>query len=198
MRPLPRRPRPEERREHARDGGPGAAGEIGDLHAERQRPLGRAVRREHARDREVVEVVPRPRRVRAVLAVAADRAEDDARVRAAERLEADAEPVHDAGPERLDDRVGAGGEAEERGGALRAAEVEGDGALVPLHGVERAGLLARDRREPAQPVAAVARLDLHDVRAEVGEDHRREGPGEEAAEVEDADAGERQHGRSAG
>ena len=43
----------------------------------------------------------------------------------------------------------------------------------------------------AQRIAAVGRLDLDDLRAELGEDARAERPRDERAELEDAQASER-------
>ena len=86
-----------------------AAGAVADGRAgQRRAAVGVAAGAvEVAADREVVEVVAGPLRVRAVLAVAGGRAVDDAGVHRVHRLVADAEPVDDAGPEALDHDVGA-------------------------------------------------------------------------------------------
>ncbi len=67
-----------------------------------------------AADGEVVDVVARPLRRRAVLAVAAGRAVDDPGIARRHGGVADAQPVDDAGPEALDDDVGRRRQRQER------------------------------------------------------------------------------------
>ena len=67
-------------------------------------------------------------------------------------------------------------------------------ALVAVEAqVVRALALAPGRPPGARVVAAVRALDLHDVGAEVAEQHRGERPGEHAREVGDEDAVQRRH-----
>ena len=105
---LARRGPPGQRGGDGQRGLHAAGGGVGDGGAgQRRRAVG--PRRAHgqvAADGEVVDVVAGPLRARAVLAVAARRAVDDARIARRHRLVADAEAVDDAGPEALDHHVG--------------------------------------------------------------------------------------------
>src|SRR4051794_33853010 len=84
-----------------------AAGEIADLHAGYggTRALF-ADDAEHARVSDVIGVVPRGLRTWPVLSVSADRAIDEPGVEHAQGFVTGPQPVHDPGPERLDDDVG--------------------------------------------------------------------------------------------
>ena len=101
------------------------------------------------------------------------------------------------GPEVLDEHVGAGEEASKDGRAVGLLEVEPDAPLVAVDreevggGSRAVGLVADPRRSPAARRVALRRLDLDDVRPEVGQQHRAVGPGEDRRAVDDADAGER-------
>ena len=99
-----------------------------------------------------------------------------------QRVVADAEAVHDAGPEALDDHVGGGGELAERVDAGVGLQVARDRPararphLVPVVGAER---------------VAARRLDLDHVRALLGEEQHPERARDAPRQVEDADAVER-------
>src|SRR5439155_16996678 len=71
-------------------------------------------------------------------------------------------------------------EIEEHLAPLRTLQVDDERALPAIPADER------EHRHPER--VAVARLDLHDLRAEVAEQHRAERSRDEAREVEDADA----------
>src|SRR5262249_3523312 len=73
------------------------------------------------------------------------------------------------------------------------ADVERDAALVAIEGEERDRHAVRRGVTVAALVPGSRRLDLDDLRAQIGEEGRAEGPGEEPGQVEDADAGERAH-----
>ena len=104
-------------------------------------------------------------------------------------LGAEAEALHHAGAEALDQRVGAGDEFERRGDRLRLLQVEGDRAAAAI---EKAAALERVER-----VALAGRLavDAHDVRAHVGEQHAGEGRRADAGHFDDLDARQRTHAR---
>src|SRR6185437_180551 len=127
-------------------------------------------------------------------AEAGDPAVDEARVDRGERLVAEPEAVHHPAPEVLPHHVGAGHQALDDLDRLPAAQVEGDRALVAVHGEERGGHLPLGPRavggRDARLVALVG-LDLDDVGAQEGQLVGAVGAGEVAGEVEDADAGER-------
>ena len=95
-----------------------------------------------------------------------------------QRVVADAEPVGDAGPERLDDHVGVVGEPAERVGAGRVLQVDGDRAPRPVP--HRVAAVVAER-------VAAGRLDLDDVGALLGEQQHAERAGDPPRQVEDAD-----------
>jgi hypothetical protein len=120
--------------------------------------------------------------------VASRRAEPGDRADDRARGEAQAEPLEDAGPEAVDDDVGA---ADERLGAREAVlrlQVADERLLAR---VERA--LPR-RRVRAEQVA-LRRLDPDDARAQPEQLARRERPRRVAGEVDDEQARERLYGR---
>ena len=103
-------------RDHDRECGiERATAEIADLQSRHRRTavLG-AAEHEHASNRCVVEVVPGSLAKRSILAITADAAEHDPGIHLSERCIADAETVHHAGAEALDDHIGRGREAEKR------------------------------------------------------------------------------------
>jgi hypothetical protein len=65
--------------------------------------------------------------------------------------------------------------------------------LAAVPGEKVTGLAGRQRRQLAHGIS-LDRLDLDDVRAALGEDLRAEGHGDELAELDDLDAGERSCG----
>src|SRR5262249_47777210 len=115
----------------------------------------------------------------------------DLRVHLLHSRKAHAQPIEHAGAERLDHHVVAGDEAQERLRSLRLLQIEADGALVAVERIETPREAVLVRREHAHVVADVRILELVDRGAEVGEDERAEGAGDEARKIEDADAGER-------
>ena len=127
------------------------------------------------------------REVAALLAAAeaADRRIDDAGVARGDAVVVEPEARQAAGLEVLDEDVGATGELVGEAAVLLALEVEGDGALVPVDGEVVGRGLAAHRRHPAAGVVTARGLDLDDLGAEVGEEHRRVWPGEDPGEVGD-------------
>jgi len=136
-----------------------------------------------ARERDVVDVVPRRVGHRARLAPARHPAVDEPRVAGQARVRADAEPLGDAGPEPLEERVGRLDKAEQRLDALRALQVDADRAPVPVQD-----------RHSARVKAVLNRLDPVDaqnVGAQVGEHHRRERAGPDPDELHHLQRGQR-------
>ena len=70
------------------------------------------------------------------LAVAADRTQDEARVRRDQRVPADAEPIHHAGSKTFDDDVRTGRHPQEGLATGRRLQVERERSLVAIHGEE--------------------------------------------------------------
>ena len=98
----------------------------------------------------------------------------------------------DTGPVALEEHVGLLDEREGRRETVGMLEVEGDGGAAAA---QQVGL---GRQRDGQR-ALTGPVDSDDVGAEVGEQHRREGRGADAGELDDADAGKgsRARGRCA-
>ena len=71
----------------------------------------------------------------------------------------------------------------------RAFEIDRDAALVAIEEVEVRRIA---RRHPARLIAFTGPLHLDDVRAEIREQESRRGPRDDVAELQDAQAVERQ------
>src|SRR5262249_12015476 len=155
---------------------------------------------EHAGIAEIVDVVTRAVAIRAGLSVTRDRAVDDAGVELGHERVADAELVHHAGAEALDDRIGVAREPQERVATADSLEVESKAALVAVdHAIDRRGR-ARGRagREPetARVIPLARVLDLDHIGPEVGEVQRAGRAGQQAREIEHAQTRERRAQRS--
>ena len=111
---------------------------------------------------------------------AGHRAVDQRRVLLRRRLGADAEAVHDAGPEVLDHHVGAVDQALRDLEVAGRLEVEGDASLAALE--EGVGRML--------PARAARRVDVDDVGALVGEHDAGQRAGDVLAEIDNADTGE--------
>ncbi len=122
------------------------------------------------------------------LAEPADVDEDELRVPGGQRLVPEAPALERAGPEVLEDDVAVLREPGRHVAALRLAEVEDDRALVAAdRGPPEAVAVAGDA-PAAHRVALAGRLDLDDVGSVVAEELPGERAGDEAAQLEDADA----------
>ncbi len=120
-------------------------------------------------------------------AVAGGTRVDDRGVDRLDRLVVQPDPLHDAGAEVLDEDVGMGDQLSDVGKVGGHLEVGRDGLLVAVHRVERDRVAvqhAAGERQGASDVAGARTLDLDDARTEVGESHRRDGAGQELAEVQ--------------
>ena len=142
------------------------------------------------------------RPLRPGVAEAGDGAVDQPRVEPRERLVAEPQPVHHAGPEVLPHHVGASPTSRltiSTASGLRRSSVML--RLLPFTARKPGGILRSAHSDAtgwAARLVAVARLDLDDVGAQERELVGAVRPGEVAGEVEDADAGERlAHLRSA-
>ena len=120
---------------------------------------------------------------------ALERKIDDARVGPGQDVVAQAEGLHRAVGEVVDDHVRGGHEPqEERAGLRRPLEVDRDRALVA---VEEVKVGRGAGRHPARLVALGGALDLDDVGPQVGEQEARGRPRDDVAQLEDAQALER-------
>ena len=101
-------------------------------------------------------------------------------MRARHDVGAEAEPLHHARPEALDQRVGALDHAQRRRDRVGVLQVEADAAPAALHDVP-----VRRSGRRAHRAGAV---DAQDLGAHVREHHRGERSRPDARELEDADA----------
>ena len=143
----------------------------------------RADQVQHARERDVVDVVTGRGRERTVLAPAGHPAVYQPGIARETRLRPEAEPLEHAGPEAFDQHVGALQQLEhdlDRRGVL---QIQGDRAPVAQQRIGRRRLVLPRR----------GALDAHDLRAEVGEHHRAERRGPDRSDLDDFDSGKRAH-----
>ena len=151
---------------------------------------------QQAGHRDVVDVVAGALRPDAALAIAADRTDDEPRVAGVQRLPAEAEALHHTGAKALDQHVGLACHREQCVAVGRVAQVQPQHFLA---GVEAAKHLARPTgRHVVGGSAHVARavllallgraFDLDDLGAHLGQMLRRQWAGQQAGEVDDANA----------
>ena len=181
-------PAPQGRRDRAGQHQPAHRVEPG--HADARRPVGMAVQAGETGIALEQRAVGDGARLRSGAAETRGRDVDEVRIDGADRLRAEAEPVHDAGRVVLDQHVRLRGERAGDRDRLGLLQVEHDAALrLPEHPVQAGA---------AAGVATARRLDLHDLGAHRGEVARRRRAGDHPAEVEHADTGERQARRCGG
>ena len=160
-----------------------AAAEVADQVERRHRPAAVVADRvEHAGQGDVVDVVTGGVGDRAVLPPAGHAAEDELRVPFQADVGAEAEPLHDARAEALDQAVRLFHHVEDGGNCLGLLEVHREGASAAVQHVE---LRAAPRIGPA--------VDAHDLGAQVGQHHRAERPRSDAGDLENAVAVEWSH-----
>ena len=116
--------------------------------------------------------------------------DDDGGVGGRERFEAEAPFGEPARAEVLDDEVAAGRDPRHEGPALFRAEVDGERALAPGDRGPPQAVAVAGHPPPSHRVALARRLDLDHLGAVVGQQLAGEGPGDEAAELEHAHAGQ--------
>ncbi len=164
------------------------ADRVADLH-------GRTVREareiHHAGLRLDHQVVARSVRLGARLAEPRHRAVHEARVQARERAIAEAELVHRARTEVLQQHVALLDQLPKDLLSFLGLEIQGDALLAPVHRHEVGRLAADERRPAARVVALAGLLDLDHLGAHVAEHHRAEGTRQDAGEVEHTNAGQR-------
>jgi hypothetical protein len=130
--------------------------------------------------------------VRAVAAVARDRAVDQARVHLAQDVVAEPQLFQRAAPVVLGQDVGILHHAQQDRPALRGLEVQRDPALVAVQDHERRGDAVHPRfAVAARIVAARQLLDLDDVGAHVGQHHAAGRAGHDLGQLQHAQAGQR-------
>ncbi len=166
--------------------------QIADLQVGKGRRTVRAdILFQHAGVTNVVDVVAGRLRQRAVLAVTGNRAHHQLRVALFQRAPAEAELVHHAGAEALDDDVGALDHAEEFVPLGGSFQVEPEELLAAIDGDEKLRHFMPHVAHGACVVADAGVFDLHHCSAHVGQMHGGDRAGQQAGEVEYADAAQR-------
>ena len=117
------------------------------------RSSGPGLQRQQPGVADVVDVVTRLRGARAGLAVAGDRAIDQPRIDLAQRLGAETEPRHHAGPELLDQDVGALDQRHQPGAVALVLEIEHQALLAAIEHART----SRSRRRSAARSGACPR-----------------------------------------
>ena len=130
--------------------------------------------------------------LRPVLAVTRDRAIDEAGIEGAKPFVAEAETFHDAGPELLDEHIGAARKLEHAGLIGRFREIGDEAVLTTVEEGEKRAFAPEARRVAAHLLPAWL-LDLDHLGPGLGEDQRRQRTGEKGREIEDGDPGKRLH-----
>ena len=172
----------------AGDGVHGAAGDVGDLEIVEAGAAGLAACRPgDARAGQVVDVVARLHGKGAGLAVARDRAVDEAGIDLAQLLIADAQLGHDAGPELFHDDVIVHDQLFDGLDRRGFFQVEEHGLFVPPQpGLGAGHLRALDNRRPVDDqVVFVAPAHLEHFGAHVRQGHRGIGARQERCEIQD-------------
>ena len=138
------------------------------------------------------QVVAGPSGIGTAAAEARDRTVDEPRMPRRHRFVVEPEPRHGARPEVLDQDIGTPEQPPQHRLPLLALQVEGATALAAVdRQVVRRLAPEKRRAERARLVAPAGLLDLDDVGAHVAEALGAERSGDDAAEVDDADALER-------
>src|SRR5215831_20665722 len=142
---------------------------------------------EHARKRDVVEVMARRLRERSLLAPAGHAAEDELRIACEAVIGTEAKPLHHARPKSFDERVGGAGKAQHEVDALPLLEIDGDCVPAAVQDLE-AGMA---RKAEATRLLAV---DAQHGGAEIGEQHGAHRCGADACHLDDLESCKRSHG----
>ncbi len=170
----------------------GAARDVGDQRRRDDRRLGGShAERQHTGVAQIVEVVTGDVALGPVLAVAGDRAVDDARVDRGDSFVIEAEPRHHARPELFDHHVGLFEQRHDLGLVGRVLEVEREGLLAAVEHREVDAVGAPARLVDPHLLALTRPLDLDHFRAGLGEEQARHRAGQQRREIEDEDSVER-------
>ncbi len=154
-----------------------------------RRAAGLAHRRQRTRERDIGQVVAGGAGPRALLSPAGDPAIDQPRVAREDNLGAKPQPLHDAGPQALDQRIGPLEQRERVLPPRLALEVERHRRAPPVDRV-LPGVL--DQR----PALGVRAGDPHNVGAEIGQQHPAIGRRPDPLELDHSGAGQRSRHRA--
>ena len=154
------------------------------------------LRAQHAVPRDVVEVMSADLRKGSVLPPAGKRAIDQPRIDVAQRLVIGAQPRRHAGPEAFDQHIGGFDQLVQDGTSRIGFQVDDDALLAAVAAAKENAHPLNQRRHPAGVVAALRVFDLDDFGAQVAQQHRADGAGQEARQIEDAGGVQGFHGGS--
>jgi hypothetical protein len=140
------------------------------------------------------EVHRRALHVRPAAAEPVHAADHQRRVQLAQPLRAQPHLGQHPGAEVLRQHVGPAQQVGQHRLPRGRAQVEGEGTLVAVELGEVPAQPLDHHAGGAHGIGRAGRLDLHHVGAHVGEEHGAERSGQDAGEVDDADAGERHDG----
>ena len=191
-------PRVDERREDAgrEEEARGEVGHRDPAGTNRDRVPARGMRGQEAGSRLGDEVVGRRARERPRGPERRDAADDERRVRRVDIVPPEPETSRALRREVVHDDVGGREEPGARREPLAGLQVDDDGALPAVQRDEVAAD-TRCRRQHVPVAVAGRRLDLHDLGAEVGEEHAAERPCDVLRVLDDAHTLQRQRHRSA-
>ncbi len=153
-----------------------------------RRPVGKARDVHEARFGLNHEIVAGASGLRPRFAEAGDRAVHELGILVGEGGVAEAELLHGARPEILEEHVTLPDQGAQDRLSLGVLEVEGDALLVAIDRHEVGGFAAHERRPASGVVPLAGFLDLDDLGTHVPEHHRAERPGQHASEIEHANA----------
>ena len=100
-----------------------------------------------------------------------------------------AEALHSAGAEVLEQYIRHRDELLQDLLRLQRAEIQGDPSLAPVHAVEVHALALLEGPHLPGVVPHAGQFDLDHLRAQIGEQHPRVGAGQHSGDVEDSDSG---------
>jgi len=126
----------------------------------------------------------RPLAIRARLTEGGDRAVDEPGIQLTQCVEVESHRCHHARPKVFDEHVGLAQHAANGFAPRVGFQIDRDAVLVAVDADEGRAFTADPRRADAPPDLAVGRLDLDDVRAEIGERHRADRTGEDMREID--------------
>jgi hypothetical protein len=145
---------------------------------------------------EIIDVVAGLRRERAALAVAGERAVDEAPVALGHRRVSQAQPIHHSRAKPLDEDVGTVDELRRDSQAVLVLEVDDDRApgtveRIDLQAPRLAAAVQRDLGDGRAIAPGGGGLDRDHIGPDIAEQHRRERPWCKRAEVDDSEPAER-------
>ena len=143
---------------------------------------------------DIIIVVPGPVFIRPGLAIAGDGAVNQPWIDGFERFIANAQSLHHARAELLNDDVISpaigGHQPFDDLDGCRLFQIQGDGSFIAIQNAVPGRSFAIERRQKAHGVGAMGRFHAHHIRTHVGQHHRGKRAGQQGGKVEDFEGGE--------